>query len=202
MIQSAGGIFPTGRDAIQAEDRPGKLTPYLGAEAIDTAVRRLARELDQDYAGRPPVFVGVLKGGFIFLADLVRRMRVSVLSVEFLRLSSYGGNTVSSGAPRIVVGLPDDTVRDQHLVVVEDIVDTGLTTAAVVRYLRRKKPASISLCVLLDKPDRRRVPTYIDYIGFTVPDKFLVGYGLDLDERYRQLSGIYILKPESSGYPS
>ena len=106
MLQSAGGIFPTGRDAIQPEDMPGKLTPYLGSEAIDTAVRRLAGELDRDYADRPAVLVGVLKGGFIFLADLVRRMTVSALSVEFLRLSSYGGNTVSSGAPRIVGGYP------------------------------------------------------------------------------------------------
>ncbi len=145
--------------------------------------------------------MGVLKGGFIFLADLVRRMQVSVLSVEFLRLSSYGENTTSSGTPRIVVGLPDDAVQNRHLVVVEDIVDTGLTTAGALTYLREKKPASIRLCVLLDKPERRRVPTVIDYVGFTVPDRFLVGYGLDLDQRYRQLPGIYILNQESGGYP-
>lgn len=157
--------------------------------------------MDRDYAAHPPVFVGVLKGGFIFLADLVRRMQVSVLSVEFLRLSSYGGNRTSSGSPKIVVGLPDDAVENRHLVVVEDIVDTGLTTAATLRYLREKKPASIKLCVLLDKPERRRVPTLIDYVGFTVPDRFLVGYGLDLDQRYRQLPGIYILNQEPGGYP-
>ena len=167
----------------------------MDPEAIDNAVRRLARELDRDYADRPPVLVGVLKGGFIFLADLVRLMQVSVLSVEFLRLSSYGGNTVSSGAPRIVVGLPEDAVLNRHLVLVEDIVDTGLTTAAL-EYLREKKPASIRLCVLLDKPERRRVPAVIDYLGFTVPDRFLVGYGLDLDQRYRQLPGIYMLNQE------
>ncbi|MCH7621035.1 MAG: hypoxanthine phosphoribosyltransferase [Chloroflexi bacterium] len=172
------------------------MTPYLDAETIDNAVRRLAGELDRDYAAHTPVFVGVLKGGFIFLADLVRRMQVSVLSVEFLRLSSYGGNKTSSGFPKIVVGLPDDAVENRHLVVVEDIVDTGLTTAATLRYLREKKPASIKLCVLLDKPERRRVPTLIDYVGFTVPDRFLVGYGLDLDQRYRQLPGIYILNQE------
>ena len=157
--------------------------------------------MDRDYAAHPPVFVGVLKGGFIFLADLVRRMQVSVINVEFLRLSSYGSNTVSSGAPRIEVGLPDDAVQNRHLVVVEDIVDTGLTTAATLKYLREKKPASIKLCVLLDKPERRRVPTKIDYVGFTVPDRFLVGYGLDLDQRYRQLPGIYILNQEPGGYP-
>jgi len=145
--------------------------------------------------------VGVLKGGFIFLADLVRRMQVSVLSVEFLRLSSYGGNKTSSGSPKIVVGLPDDAVENRHLVVVEDIVDTGLTTAATLKYLREKKPASIKLCVLLDKPERRRVSTLIDYVGFTVPNRFLVGYGLDLDQRYRQLPGIYILNQEPGGYP-
>ena len=176
----------------------GKLTPYLDAEAIDAAVRRLAMELDRDYAGRPPVLVGVLKGGFIFLADLVRRMQVSVLSVEFIRLSSYGENTISSGNPTIVVGLPDESVQNQHLVVVEDIVDTGLTTAATLEYLGKMKPASIRLCVLLDKPARRQASTAIDYLGFTVPDRFLVGYGLDLDQRYRQLPGIYILNQEPS----
>ncbi len=173
----------------------------MEAEVIDHAVRRLARELDRDYAAHPPVLVGVLKGGFIFLADLVRQMRVSVLSVEFLRLSSYGRDTVSSGAPRIEVGLPDDAVQNRHLVIVEDIVDTGLTTAAAWEYLREKKPASIRLCVLLDKPHPRRVSTVIDYVGFTVPDRFLVGYGLDLDQRYRQLPGIYILDQEPGGYP-
>ena len=171
----------------------------MDAEAIDNAVRRLAGELDRDYAARPPVLVGVLKGGFIFLADLVRRMQVSVLSVEFLRLSSYGPNTVSSGTPRIAVGLPEAAVRDRHLVVVEDIVDTGLTTTAALKYLRKKKPASIRVCVLLDKPARRRVPTVIDYLGFTVPDRFLVGYGLDLDQLYRQLPGIYMLNQEPGG---
>ncbi len=198
--------FSSGRDTIQPEARPvevssAKLTPYLDAEAIDNAVRRLARELDRDYAARPPVLVGVLKGGFIFLADLVRRMQVSVLSVEFLRFSSYGENMISSGAPTIAVDLPDDAVRNRHLVLVEDIVDTGLTTAAALKYLRKKKPASIRVCVLLDKPERRRVPTLIDYLGFTVPDRFLVGYGLDLDQRYRQLPGIYILNQEPEGYP-
>ena len=168
----------------------------MDAEAIDNAVRRLARELDRDYADRSPVLVGVLKGGFIFLADLLRRMQVSVINVEFLRLSSYAANTVSSGAPRIVAGLSDEAVRNRHLVLVEDIVDTGLTTTAALKYLRKKKPASISLCVLLDKPGRRRVPTVIDYAGFTVPDRFLVGYGLDLDQRYRQLPGIHILHQE------
>ncbi len=176
---------------------PAELTPYLDEEAIQNAVRRLAGELDRDYAEHPPLLIGVLKGGFIFLADLVRQMKVSLLSVEFLRLASYGGNTTSSGSPKIVVGLSDDTVRDRHLVVVEDIVDTGLTTTAALRYLRKKKPASISLCVLLDKPERRRVHVDVDYAGFTVPDRFLVGYGLDLDQRYRQLSGIYTLDQHS-----
>ena len=192
--------MPAGRHVIQPEVGSGKLTPYLDAEVIDNAVRRLARELDRDYAARPPVLVGLLKGGFIFLADLVRRIQVSVLSVEFLRPSSYDGSTTSSGNPEIVVGLPGDAVRNRHLVVVEDIVDTGLTTAAVLEYLRELNPASIRLCVLLDKPERRRVATVIDYVGFTVPDRFLVGYGLDLDQRYRQLPGIYLLNQDPGDY--
>ena len=157
--------------------------------------------MNRDYADRSPVLVGVLKGGFIFLADLLRRMEVSVLSVEFLQFSSYGQSTTSSGNPTIIVGLPDDAVRSRHLVIVEDILDTGLTTAAAMRYLQKKQPASISVCVLLDKPERRRVPIDIDYTGFTVPDRFLVGYGLDLDQRYRQLPGIYILNQQAANSP-
>ena len=170
----------------------------LHKDEIHRRVRQLAAEIAEHYDSRDGglTLVPILSGAIIFLADLIRRMQVSVLSVEFLRLSSYGGNTLSSGAPSILAGLPDDAVQDRHLVVVEDIVDTGLTTAAALEYLREKKPASIRLCVLLDKPERRQVPTVIDYVGFTVPDRFLVGYGLDLDQAYRQLPGIYILNQE------
>lgn len=163
-------------------------------EELAAAVKRLAQELDRDYRHRCPVVVGILKGAFVFLTDLVRQMDTPLRSIEFLRLSSYGPDTVSSGRARVVMGLPAQAVEGRDVIVVEDIVDTGITTAAALRYLRRRQPASLKVCALLDKPSRRRVAVAIDYLGFTVPDRFLVGYGIDLDQRYRQLPEIYFLE--------
>ena len=163
-------------------------------EELAAAIKRLAQELDRDYRHRCPVVVGILKGAFVFLADLVRQMETSLRSIEFLRLSSYGPGTVSSGRARVVMGLPAQAVAGQDVIIVEDIVDTGITTAAALRYLRRLRPASLKVCSLLDKPSRRRVAVPVDYLGFTVPDRFLVGYGIDLDQRYRQLPEIYYLE--------
>ena len=170
-----------------------KLVPLLTRQEIGEAVGRLAAELDRDYAGREPLLVAVLRGAFVFLADLARQMRTPV-GIEFIRLASYRQGTVTSGRPRIVTGLSREEVRGRDVVLVEDIVDTGLTTQAGLRYLRRHHPASLRLCSLLDKPDRRRVAVQIDYVGLTVPDRFLVGYGLDKDGRYRQLPEIYTLE--------
>ena len=133
----------------------------------------------------------LLKGSFIFLADLLRQMQTPVDNVEFLRVSSYGPNMVSSGDPYRLDELPDIVVEGRHILVIEDIIDTGLTTNNVSEYLRGKNPASLRLCCLLNKPERRQVNVHVDYIGATVPDLFLVGYGLDLDDRYRQLPSIY-----------
>jgi hypoxanthine phosphoribosyltransferase len=171
-----------------------RLAPLISQQDIADAVRRLAGELDRDYAGGSPVAVGILRGCFIFLADLVRQMQTPLHSIEFLRLSSYGAGTVSAGRARVVMGLPREAVSSRDVILVEDIVDTGITTAAALRYLARRGPASLRLCSLLDKPSRRQVPVAIDYLGFTVPDRFLVGYGTDLDQRYRQLPAIYTLE--------
>ena len=170
-----------------------KLNPLLSQAEIGQAVKRLAGELDRDYHQQPPVLVGILKGGFIFLSDLIRRMKTPIRSIEFLQFSSYGSTTVTSGRPRVTVGLPPGAIAGQHVVVVEDIVDTGITAAAILRYLRRHHPASVRLCVLLDKPARRRVPVDISYVGFTIPDRFVVGYGLDWDQGYRHLPDIRFL---------
>lgn len=182
-----------------------KLNPLLSQAEIGQAVQRLAGELDRDYLERdcldrdcregPPVLVGVLKGGFIFLSDLVRQMKTPIRSIEFLRVSSYGAGTVSDLRPRVMGSLPAGAIAGRHLVVVEDIIDTGITTTAVLRYLRRRHPASVKLCVLLDKPAGRRVPVEISYCGFTIPDRFVVGYGLDLNQGYRQLPDIWTLAP-------
>ncbi len=155
---------------------------------IDKAVDRLAGEIARDYKGKNPLLIGILKGSFIFMADLVRSIAMP-LEVTFVRLSSYGSGTQSSGKIKILAGLKEN-VKDRHLIVVEDIVDTGLTTSYLIDRLRIKKPASVRLCALTDKPSRHEIPVKIDYLGFTVPDKFIVGYGIDWDEKYRYLPDI------------
>ena len=159
---------------------------------IDATVKRLAAQIRADYAGEYPLLVGVLKGSFIFMADLVRSLNIP-LQVDFIRLASYGTATRSSGKIALVHEL-SCIIQDRHVLVVEDIVDTGLTTAFLLDYLRGKGPASLKLCALADKSPRRQVPVKIDYSGFTVPDKFLVGYGLDWNERYRYLPCICVVE--------
>ena len=165
------------------------------AEIVST-VRRLARELDRDYQDRSLVLVGILKGSFIFLADLVRELNIPIENIEFMRLSSYGSSTVSSGKATIAMSPPAKAIAGKDIVVVEDIVDTGITTDTALRYLQNFQPASVKLCALLDKPARRQVSVQIDYLGFTVMDLFIVGYGIDFDQKYRQLPDIYYLEEE------
>lgn len=162
---------------------------------IQSAIARLAQEIRQDYRHKNPVLLGLLKGCFVFMADLVRALDMP-LEIEFVSLSSYGpGRTLSSGQIQVIQGLRR-SVRGRHVVVVEDIVDTGITGDFVLRYLRRRRPASVRVCALFDKGARRRVDVPIDYIGLSVPDRFVVGYGLDYDERLRYLSGLYCLKED------
>jgi hypoxanthine phosphoribosyltransferase len=159
---------------------------------IEAAVSRLASEITRDYHDRHPLLVGILKGSFIFMADLVRLLDFG-LELDFVRLSSYGSGQQTSGKVRVVQGLRS-AVKGRHVLVVEDIVDTGITVAFLLDYLKRKKPASLKLCSLTDKPSRRQVPVAINYLGFTVPDKFLVGYGLDFNEQFRHLPDISSLE--------
>ncbi len=162
---------------------------------IEAAVGRLACEIKRDYRDKNPVLVGVLKGCFVFMADLVRILDMP-LETEFMALSSYGpGRTESRGKVEVVQGLRKP-VRGRHVVVVEDMMDTGITADFALRYLRRRRPASVRLCALFDKPARRRVDVRVDYLGLTVPDRFVVGYGLDFDERFRYLAGLYCLKED------
>jgi hypoxanthine phosphoribosyltransferase len=168
--------------------------PLLSRSEIDVAVRRLAGELDRDYRGRNPVLIGILKGSFVFMADLVRQLDFP-LEIDFARISSYGRGRQTSGKVRVLFG-PRCSVRGRDVIVVEDIVDTGLSVSHFVAYLAKKRPASLKLCALVDKPARRQVPVRIDYLGFTAPDKFLVGCGLDWDEKYRNLPDICALEDE------
>jgi hypoxanthine phosphoribosyltransferase len=159
---------------------------------IAAAVQRLAEEITRDYRDKDPVLLGILKGSFIFLADLIRQLDFP-LQVEFIRVASYGACRQTSGRVTVVQGLRVP-VRGRHVLVVEDIIDTGVTLEFLLAYLARKRPASLRLCALLDKPSRRQAEVPIDYLGLTVPDEFLVGYGLDCDERYRHLPDICVLE--------
>jgi len=163
-------------------------------EEIEAAVKKLAAEIKQEYQDKYPLLICVLKGSFMFMADLIRLLEFP-LEVEFIRLSSYGRGRESSGRIKVVQGLRS-RVRGRDVLVVEDIVDTGLTTGFLLDYLGKKKPASLRLCALTDKPSRRQVPVTIDYLGFTVPNKFVVGYGLDWDEKFRNLPDICFLEVE------
>ncbi len=162
---------------------------------IETAVRRLASEISKDYRNQNPLLLGVLRGSFVFMADLIRHLDFP-LEVDFIGLSSYGSSTQSSGKIKVVKKL-ETPVRERNVLVVEDIVDTGLTTAFLLQHLQRRKPASVKLCALTEKPSRREVSVNIDYLGFTVPDKFLVGYGLDANQKCRNLPDICYLEGEA-----
>jgi hypoxanthine phosphoribosyltransferase len=161
---------------------------------IEATVKRLAAEIRRDYQDKHPLLIGVLKGAFMFMADLIRLLDFP-LEVEFIRLSSYGRAMESSGRVKVVQGLRSG-VRGREVLVIEDIVDTGQAVFFLMDYLRRKKPASVKLCALTDKPSRRQVPVTIDYLGFTVPNKFIVGYGIDWDERFRYLPDICTLESD------
>jgi hypoxanthine phosphoribosyltransferase len=165
-------------------------------EHIQATVKKLAGEITGDYYGKNPLLVGILKGSFMFMADLVRHLDFP-LEIEFVRVSSYGKKKQSSGKVTAVQGIRTP-VKNRHVLVVEDIIDTGFSVNYTIESIRHKKPASIRVCCLLDKPARRQVTVPIDYTGLTVPDKFLVGYGLDWDEKYRNLPDICYLEDEKS----
>jgi len=165
-----------------------QLKILISHEEIAEAVNRLACEIERDYRGKQPLLIGVLKGSFVFMADLIRQLDLP-LELDFVRLASYGAGRESSGKVR-VVGRPQMPIDNRDVLVVEDIVDTGITTSFLLDYLKKKKPASLKLCALTDKPSRRRVTVPIHYLGFTVPNRFVVGYGLDCDEKYRNLPDV------------
>lgn len=164
------------------------------AAAIARRVEELGARISADYRGREPLMVGILKGSTIFLADLVRAVDLPV-TVDFVAISSYGHSTTSSGVVRILKDL-EESIEGRHVLIVEDIVDTGLTLNYLRENLLARMPASLKICALLDKPSRRKVPVPVDYLGFTIPDEFVVGYGLDYREQYRNLRDVCVLKKE------
>ena len=168
------------------------LEPLFTAEQIGARVRVLGERIGRDYEGRNPLLVGVLKGACVFASDLMRAIDIP-LSLEFIAISSYGAAMRSSGEVRLVKDL-DTAVEGRHILVVEDIVDTGLTLSYLLSTLRTRGAASVKLAALLDKHERREREVEIDYVGFQIPDAFVVGYGLDYAERYRNLPYVAVLK--------
>ncbi len=166
----------------------------LSEEQLAARISEMGAEITADYQGKEILMIGVLRGAVIFMADLARAIKVPV-AIDFMAVSSYGVGTNSSGVVRILKDLDEDVVG-KHILVVEDIIDSGLTLNYLVENLKSRKPASIQICTLLNKPDRRKVDVKIAYNGFTVPDFFVVGYGLDYAEKYRNLPFIGVLKPE------
>ena len=171
-----------------------ELKVLVSREKIEDSVKRLASEINRDYKNKPVLLVGVLKGAFVFLADLIRQLDIP-LEMDFIGLASYGGAKESCGKVKITK-CPSVAVKGKDVLVIEDIIDTGLTTSFIIDYLKKQKPASLKVCALADKPSRRKKEVSIDYLGFTVPDKFIVGYGIDFDEEYRQLPDICFLEDE------
>lgn len=157
----------------------------ISEERLQARIGELADEISADYAGQEVLVVGVLKGALLFIADLVRRLTVPC-TMDFMAVSSYGSNTHSSGVVRILKDL-DAPIAGKHVLVVEDVVDSGLTLSYLMKNLRSREPASLELCTLMVKPSGRRVPIEMRYVGFEMPDAFVVGYGLDFDEHFRQL---------------
>jgi hypoxanthine phosphoribosyltransferase len=162
-------------------------------EKISTRVNELAAEIQKDHGVDPVLLVGVLKGSVVFLSDLMRYMPSIPVELDFLAVSSYGSSTQSSGIVRITKDL-DEEITGRKVLVVEDIVDTGLTLHYLLNILRERSPKTLGVCTLLDKPDRRRVSVDITYRGFEIPDEFVVGYGLDYSGRWRNLPDIHVLK--------
>ena len=163
-------------------------------EQLTQRVSEIAAEITRDYAGKKLILISVLRGSFIFMADLVRKIELPCL-IDFMSVSSYGNGTSSSGQVQITKDLSED-IAGMDVIVVEDILDSGNTLSYLLRLLEQRHPASLRLCTLLDKPERRIKPVDVHYSGFSIPDAFVVGYGLDYAEKYRNLPYIGVLKPE------
>lgn len=163
-------------------------------EQLKNRVKEIARQITADYAGKEIMFIGILRGSFVFMADLCRGVELPC-TLDFMSVSSYGSGTTSSGQIQIIKDLSED-ITGRHVIVVEDILDSGNTLSYLLNILEHRHPASVRLCALLDKPERRVKPVELHYSGFSIPDAFVVGYGLDYAEKYRNLPYIGILKPE------
>jgi hypoxanthine phosphoribosyltransferase len=178
----------------QTELEQGVGEVLIEEDRLQARIRELGRELSSDYAGRELLLVGVLKGAVFFMADLMRSVTVPC-EIDFMAISSYGASTDSSGVVRILKDL-DINIEGRHVLVVEDIIDSGLTLSYLLRNLESREPATLEICALLTKPDRREIDVPVRYVGFEIPNKFVIGYGLDFAERYRNLPYVGVLHPD------
>lgn len=172
-----------------------RIRVLLSEEEVDRRIQEIGEQISKDYAGRTVHLVCVLKGGSFFMCELSKRISVPV-TLDFMSVSSYGSDTKSSGVVKIIKDL-DESLKGKDVIVVEDIVDSGRTLSYLLEMLRDRGPASLRLCTLLDKPDRRVIDVKVDYTGFQIPDQFVVGYGLDYDQRYRNLPYIGVVEIEN-----
>ena len=177
----------------QAELGRGVEEVLIDEETLSARIAELGEEISEDYAGRDLLLVGVLKGAVFFIADLMRRLTVPC-EIDFMAISSYGASTDSSGVVRILKDL-DINIEGRQVLIVEDIIDSGLTLSYLVRNLEAREPASLEICALLTKPERREIEVDVRYVGFEIPNRFVVGYGLDHAERYRNLRYVGVLHP-------
>jgi hypoxanthine phosphoribosyltransferase len=166
----------------------------IGTEELQAKVAELGQQISEDYQERNPLLICLLRGAVVFLSDLIRATDIP-LEMDFMAISSYGDSTESSGVVRLMMDLKSN-ITGRNVLIVEDIVDTGRTLAYILDNLRTRRPADVKVCALLSKPSRREAPVEVDYLGFEIPDKFVVGYGLDYAENYRNLPFIGVLKPE------
>src|SRR6202045_649848 len=189
--------LPGGATPAPVAAEPGVGEVLVGAEDLQRRVRELGEAISRDYAGRPLLLVGVLKGAVFFLSDLMRFIEIP-LEVDFMAVASYGSATDSSGVVRILKDL-DAAIEDRDVLIVEDIVDSGLTLQYLLRNLAGRNPRSLEVCALLIKPERRKVDLHTRYVGFEIPNRFAIGYGLDFDERYRHLPYVAALREGAAG---
>ena len=178
----------------QTEVEAGVGKVLIDEDRLQERIRELGRELSQDYAGRELLLVGVLKGAVLFMSDFARALQLPT-QMEFMAVSSYGSATSSSGVVRILKDLDRD-IQGKDILVVEDIIDSGLTLSYLLRNLESREPASLEICALLTKPDRREIDVPVRYVGFEIPNEFVIGYGLDFAERYRNLPYVGVLHPD------
>jgi hypoxanthine phosphoribosyltransferase len=180
---------------VSATELEGAVTEILvDEETLRNRVAELGEEISRDYAGRDLLLIGVLKGAVFFMADLMRQLTVPC-EIDFMAISSYGASTDSSGVVRILKDL-DINIEGREVLVVEDIIDSGLTLSYLMRNLEAREPASLEVCALMTKPERREIDVPVRYIGFEIPNRFVIGYGLDFGERYRNLPYVGVLDPE------